>query len=174
MQARTTFRQTRPMLGGMPRPLQVSATRTYPLPVEETFDRVLTAPLEQIFTRRYGPIAPIKSTRDQTGEPWGEVGQSRRIVMADRTSFHEELTSVDRPCSFGYRLTGFVGPLKAIAASVDGRWGFERAGTGTRVTWDWSVHPQGRLGEVAMPAFGRLWQGTARQVLEELERFLLR
>jgi hypothetical protein len=40
------------------------------------------------------------------------------------------------------------------------------------VTWQWTIHPS-TGGALVMPALGRMWQGYARQALEEVEKALL-
>lgn len=150
----------------------LSESRAVPVPVEEAFDRVLTHPLPEIFRRRRLAIPAIKQVRDQSGE-WGTVGQSRSIVLADGGIMLETLTSHDRPHSFGYTIAPVKGPMKPLVASADGLWSFEAAGTGTRITWAWELTPTA-AGRLAMPVFGAMWHGYARQALEEVERILLR
>jgi hypothetical protein len=152
--------------------ITLSQSRAVPVPVDEAFDRVLSHPLTEIFRRRRLAIPPVKEVRDQTGE-WGTVGQTRTIVTADGGTVLETLTSNDRPHSFGYTISDVRGPLKPLIASADGRWTFEPAGTGTRITWAWELTPTA-AGRVVMPAFGAMWRGYARQALEEVEGILLR
>lgn len=157
----------------MPSPLIVSASRAVPLAIEETFERTLTTPLQCLFSRRYGVLPAIKSA-DGFTDPWGSaVGQSRTIRTADGGSMRETLLQVDAPRSFAYQLASITGPMVALAASVEGRWSFEPVGTGTRVTWSWTVRSANAAGSLALPAFGRMWRGYARQALEELELLLL-
>jgi hypothetical protein len=152
-------------------PVQLSASHAVPLPAEEAFDRVLSAPLEQVFARRFGPIPAIRRT-DQQGE-WGTVGQQRTIAFTDPGSVRERLTVVERPHRFGYTLSDVVGPMKMLIAEVEGLWSFEPDGTGTRITWSWTVHPANAGGRLAMPLFARLWQGYARRSLTHLETLVI-
>lgn len=138
--------------------------------VEEAFDRVLPLPLEKLFTRRYGPIPAIKHTQlSGPAEPWGTVGQSRRLVFADPGSVQERLTVVERPHRFGYVLSDIKGPMKMLVSKIEGMWSFDADGEGTRITWSWEVHPANAVGRLAMPVFARLWRGYARQSLIRLE-----
>ena len=150
----------------------LSQSRAVPVPVDEAYDRLLPHPLPEIFRRRRLAIPPIKAVRDQRGE-WGTVGQTRTIVTADGGTVLETLTSHDRPHSFGYTISEIRGPMKPLIARADGLWSFEQAGTGTRITWTWVLTPTA-AGRVAMPAFGAMWRGYARQALEEVEGILLR
>jgi hypothetical protein len=152
---------------------RLSASRSVPAALERAFDVVLTEPLPRIFSRRYGPIPPIREVSDQTGDVWGTVGQSRRIVLSDGGSMTERLTTVDRPGSFGYRISDLSGPFKALISSLDGEWTFEPAGTGTRITWTWTLYPASSVAGYALPVFARLWRGYARQALEEVEKILV-
>ena len=152
--------------------LEVSRSRSYPVDVARAFDKLLPLPLPQLFSRRYAALPRIREVRDQDGV-WGTVGQTRTIVLADRSSMRETLTHVDRPASFSYRIDRLHGPLRPLASSVDGRWTFAGSGTGVRVTWSWSVHPTSAATALLLPALGRMWQGYARQALEELEGLLV-
>lgn len=157
----------------MPSPLIVSASRAIPVVLEDAFERTLTTPLPQIFSRRYGVLPAVKETTGFT-PPWGSAtGQTRTVRTTDGGSMRETLLAIERPRSFAYQLNGITGPMVAIAASVEGEWAFAPAGTGTEVTWSWTVRGANALGSLALPAFGRMWQGYARQALEELERVLL-
>jgi hypothetical protein len=87
-------------------------------------------------------------------------------------SAREELVHVDSPRSFGYSLSEIKGPLALLASGVQGRWTFEPAHIGTNATWQWTIHPRSGLAAPALPLFGRLWKGYARQSLEELSKQL--
>ena len=151
---------------------RVSASRTIPVDVERAFDVVLTEPLTRLFCRRYGPIAPIREVRDQTG-PWGEVGQTRTIALADGGTMRERLTEVVRPERFDYVLTDFTGAFRPLVSHVDGRWAFAPEGTGVRVTWSWTLHPTSTYAARVLPLVGRMWRGYARQALEQTSDVLL-
>ncbi|WP_295692410.1 SRPBCC family protein [Lapillicoccus sp.] len=153
-------------------PLEVQRSCTYPVAVAEAFAVLLPAPLEVIFRHRYGPIPPIQGVSGQDG-PWARPGQTRVIHLAGGGTMREELTAVETPTEFRYRITDLTGPLKALATSVDGAWRVEPAGSGASVTWRWTVHPASSVAAVAMPVFGRLWQGYAALALDELEGVLL-
>ena len=151
--------------------LTVSASRAVPVAVEDAFARVLPAPLATIFSRRYAVIPATRTTEGP--EPWGMVGQSRTVVLADGGRIREELVAVEAPHRFAYRLSEISGPMRPLASAVDGEWRFEPVGTGTRITWSWTLHPASRAASYALPVFARAWRGYARQGLEEVERLLV-
>ncbi|KHL18028.1 polyketide cyclase/dehydrase/lipid transport protein [Mumia flava] len=146
-------------------------SRTYPLPVTDTYAAVLPLPLTDLFAHRYGAIGPILDV-DQEGE-WGTPGQVRRIRLADGNAVRETLTSLDPPTAFGYHLDDVSGPMAWLIASVDGEWRFEPAGTGVRITWSWVVRPAGQIGAAARPVFARMWSGYARAALDRIEELLV-
>jgi hypothetical protein len=148
-------------------PLVVEQSRDIPVTVEDAFSGTVPIPLPELFSRWYGPIPPIKAVRDQTGE-WNAVGQSRTVLLTGRGSMREELTSYDAPRSFGYTLSNVSGPLAPLAEHIEGLWTFKPSGTGTKVTWRWTIYPRSSLGTPLLPVFGRLWLGYARQSLEML------
>lgn len=157
----------------MRQPLVVGQSRAIPVSPADAFRRTAPIPLPSLFRRWYGPIPPIKEVRDQTGE-WDAVGQSRTVLLAGGGSMREELTRFDPPHSFGYTLSDITGPLSPLVSAIDGEWVFDPAGTGTNVTWRWSIYPKSGLTRPALPVFGRIWRGYARQALEELSDQLVR
>ena len=155
----------------MSSPLTLRASRSIPVAVDAAYAAVLPMPLPRIFGRRYLALPPVVEVRDQDGE-WGTVGQTRTIVLADRGRMRETLTSVTPGTSFGYDIAPVSGPLKPLVVGAQGLWSFAPAGDGVEVSWQWVVDPT-RGGALLMPAFARMWQGYARQALEEVERALL-
>lgn len=156
----------------MPRSVVVAQSRAIPVTVEDAFRRSLAIPLPVICSKWYGPIPPIKEVLDQTGD-WDAVGQTRRLTMVGGGSVQEELTIVDPPRSFGYTLSDIKGPMAALVGSVDGLWSFRPAGTGTEVTWQWTIYPKSAVTAPVLPAFGKIWKGYARGVLENLSAQLV-
>jgi Polyketide cyclase / dehydrase and lipid transport len=152
--------------------LVVDQSRTIPLGQKDVFRDMVPMPLPQLFRRWYGPIPPIKEVRGQTGD-WDSVGQSRTVVLVGGGSMLEQLTQFDPPHSFGYTLSDIKGPLSPLVGRVDGVWMFEPIGSGTNVTWRWTIHPRSGLTAPLLPVFGKLWKGYARQSLEELSKQLV-
>ncbi|WP_099022512.1 SRPBCC family protein [Mycolicibacterium palauense] len=156
----------------MARSYVMEQSRAIPVGVDAAYSGTLPIDLRTIMSRWYGPVAPVTSVTGQSGE-WANIGQTRTIVQAGGASMREELTRVDPPRGFAYRLTDVTGPLSALVHHIDGQWSFEPVGTGTRVTWRWTVQPKSAAAAAAMPAFAWLWKGFARQGLEELSERLL-
>ncbi|KRB43637.1 MULTISPECIES: SRPBCC family protein [unclassified Terrabacter] len=156
----------------MPTPLHLESSRAVPVEVGDAYDRLLPHPLTDLMSRRYGLLPPIREVRDQGG-PWGEVGQTRTIALADGGTMRERLTEVVRPERFDYVLTDFTGAFRPLVSHVDGRWAFAPEGTGVRVTWSWTLHPTSTYAARVLPLVGRMWQGYARQALEQTSDVLL-
>jgi Polyketide cyclase / dehydrase and lipid transport len=156
----------------MTNPLMVERARTIPLGQADVFRDMVPMPLPVLFRRWYGPIPPIKETRNQTGD-WDAVGQSRTVVLVGGGSMQETLTRYDPPRSFSYTLSDVKGPLSPLVDHVEGEWTFETVGSGTNVTWRWTIHPRTALTAPLLPVFGKLWKGYARQSLDELSRQLV-
>ena len=75
--------------------------------------------------------------------------------------------------SFGYHIEPASGPLKPLVSAAEGTWAFAPAGTGVEVSWQWVVEPTRAGTRWRCPPSRRMWQGYARQALEEIERALL-
>lgn len=147
-------------------------SRAIPVDVDAAFSRTLPMPLPALFSRWYGPIAPVKTVYGQSGD-WNTAGQTRTVVQVGGGTMREELTLVESPNTFGYTLSGITGALAPLVEHIEGQWRFEPVGTGTQVTWRWVVHPKSRAAALAMPTFAALWRGYARQSLEQLSAELL-
>jgi hypothetical protein len=157
----------------MPGPTVVSSSRAVPSPLDETYLHTLRLPLPELFSRRYLAVPAVTRVEQHAEGPWGTVGQSRTIYLAGGGTMLETLTVCDEPDLFGYDITHVTGALAPLAVLIEGTYAFEKAGTGTRVTWSWTIHPKGRLGDAGLPVFARMWSGYARQALEQLERSLV-
>jgi hypothetical protein len=149
----------------------VEQSRAIPVDPQRAFEMTLPMPLTALFSRRYLLLPPIKEVRGQDGV-WGQVGQSRTVVTTDGGTMRELLTEVDAPHSFNYHLSDITGPLGPLVDGIDGRWEFAIKGTGTLITWRWSLHPKG-LGARFMPPITLMWRSYARQALELLSEHLL-
>jgi hypothetical protein len=158
-------------LAAMARPVIVEQSRAIPVGVQQAFDGTLPAPLTDLFNRRYAVLPPIREVRDQEGT-WGRIGQTRLVVTTDGGTMREQLVDVDAPHSFAYRLSNITGPMQPLVDSIEGRWEFTQAGTGTLVVWRWTLHPKG-VGAPFMPLIGWMWRSYARQALEQLSDLLL-
>ncbi|KZS85593.1 MULTISPECIES: SRPBCC family protein [Mycobacterium] len=156
----------------MTRSVVVEQSRAIPVTVEDAFNRTLPIALPVICSRWYGVIPPIKEVRDQSGD-WDAAGQTRVIAMVGGGLVRETLTNVDPPRSFSYTLTDIKGPLAPLVSLVEGKWSFAPAGTGTRVAWQWTLHPKSGVSAPLLPPFGRMWKGYARIVLEKLAEQLV-
>ena len=74
----------------------------------------------------------------------------RTVVTSDGGTMREQLTEVESPDFFTYRLSHITGPMRPLVEGIEGRWSFAPVGTGTLVTWRWTIHPR-RLGALLMP-----------------------
>ena len=155
----------------MTTPRRLEQSRAYPVEVARAYATVVSAPLEQVFSRRYLALPAVREVRDQRGT-WGSVGQTRTVVLADGGTMREELTEVVDGHRFGYRISDVTGPMKALVGSLDGTWAFTRSAP-DRITWTWTVRPASSAAGLARPVFERLWPGYARQALDGLEDLLL-
>jgi hypothetical protein len=152
--------------------ITVEQSRAIPVELHRAFERTLPMPLTTVFSRRYGLLPPVKQVRGQEPAVWGQVGQTRTIVTTDGGTMRELLTAVDAPHSFSYRLSEISGPMRPLVNSIDGRWEFATRGTGTLITWRWTLYPKG-LGTGVLRPITSMWRGYARQALELLSEQLL-
>jgi len=156
----------------MAQALVVEQSRAVPVTVADAFTGTIPIPLNELFHRWYGPIPPIKEVLGQTGA-WDGVGQTRTIVLTGGGSMVETLTAHDEPRAFGYALSDIKGPMAPLVGGVNGEWTFDPVGTGTKITWRWTIHPRSALTAPLLPVFGRLWKGYAARSLAHLSDLLV-
>ena len=111
--------------------------------------------LTLLFRRWYGPIPPIKKVRGQVGE-WATPGQTRTVALTGGGTMREELTRADPPSSFAYRLTDLTGAVGPLVDHIDGAWTFTPVGTGTRVSWCWTLYPRSARTRPGVVLLGKL------------------
>jgi hypothetical protein len=155
----------------MARVYDVSESAVLPVTPEVAYDTVVEAPLEEVLGERSGPIPGIRECRGQGG-PWGNLGQTRTVVLADGGTLLETLVLVQRPSGgsgdYRYQLTDVRGPMKALVRTVDGRFAFEPEGSGTRVTWSWAMHPTNPVTRLVLPVFAIFWRRAALKMFDKL------
>jgi len=152
---------------------RVEASRVVGVDPTVAFDRLISAPLPEVFSRRYAAFPPVREVTDEPGD-WGRVGQTRTVVLADGGSVRETLTTVDRPHGYGYHLDELHGLLRPFVRSVDGDWSITPEGSGARITWGWTIHPNTTPARLTMNVIGRMWKGYADLALLNVETILMR
>lgn len=152
---------------------RVEASRLLAVEPTKAFEGLMAARLPELFSRRYAAFPAVQEVRDEP-EDWGTVGQTRTILLADGGSVRETLTSVDRPRSYTYVLDEIHGKLRPFVSTVEGAWSVTPEGTGARVGWSWTVHPQASPARLTVTVIGRMWKGYAERALAELETILMR
>jgi hypothetical protein len=151
----------------------VQASRLVPVEPAEAFDRLIGAPLPELFSRRFAAFPPVREVVDQPLDWGGTTGQERTIVMTDGGRLHETITALDRPHGYTYRLDDIHGPLRPFVHTVEGSWSVAPEDGGSRVTWAWTIFPSASLARLTPLVIGRMWQGYAARALAELESLLV-
>lgn len=154
--------------------VRVEQSRTIPVTVEQAFRGFIAMDVPTVFRRRYGPIPPIVAVSGRDAGHWtGAVGQTRILELGDGGSIRETVVDVDAPQAWRYQISDFRGPLTVLLTRIDAEFLFTPAGTGTRIMGRYNMIPRSRLAATALPTFGKLWRGYARQMLEELSELLV-
>jgi hypothetical protein len=143
------------------RPYRLSSSSVLPGPPEAAFRVLLEVPLEEFFPTRSGVIPAVRRCEGQKG-PWGRVGQSRTVHLADGNRNVETVVAVDPPHDYRYAVTDFTGPMGRLARRIDGRLRFESDGAQTRATWEWVLVPAHPAARLFLPVIGASWRSWAR------------
>src|ERR1700739_1770243 len=70
--------------------------------------------------------------------------------------------------SGGWDAAGQSRTMSILCDHVLGEWVFAPKDGGTELSWCWTIYRKSPLTSWALPVFGRLWKGYARQVLMDL------
>ncbi len=152
---------------------RVEASRVVAVAPAVAFERLLSAPQERVFARRFALFPAIREVTDAP-DAWDHVGQGRTLVLADGARLHQTITGVDPPHGYTYVLDDIHGRLGPFVSTVDGAWTVAPEGDGSRIGWAWTMHPKGNASpaRLTMTVIGRMWKGYADRALGELEKIL--
>ncbi|HYG27254.1 MAG TPA: SRPBCC family protein [Caulobacteraceae bacterium] len=155
--------------------LEVSTTRRAVLPtgLESAFDFIVAEDVLPKILTGYGPLPAIVGTSEVTG-PWDEPGSQRIIHMADGGTVREQVTQIERPRHFAYRVWDFSNPLvAALSSGARGEWWFEPHAGGTHVTWRYTFVARSRLAALPLRLIvALLWSGFMDVCLKNSARRL--
>jgi hypothetical protein len=115
------------------------------------------------FYPRFGVLPAVVAVRDQTGG-WDAAGQTRHVVMSDRSTFVETLRSASEPL-FAYDLTDFTGLFGHLVAHARSEWRVTARGDASSIAWTYSftAKPGWGLAVAAIVRFA--WAPYMRRVL---------
>jgi len=120
----------------------VSATVTtvVNIPRERFFDWLIPGVfgdrLNEALTDAAG-LPGISTTTETTG-PWDVPGSKRLIHLTDNNTVREEVTDVDKPSFFAYRVWDFSHPIRFLAKGAGGQWWYTDEGNATHVKWTYT------------------------------------
>lgn len=148
----------------MPRTVDVTVTGRAAASPEVTFDVIVPIDLATVFDR-FLVVPGVRGVRAQSG-PWDAAGRTRVVQLDDGSEVPEELTDVDRPSGFGYRVGPFPRPLGLLVSAAEGTWTFAAEGEGTAVRWTYRFTARPGRGAVVALVLRPLWRGYARRALD--------
>jgi hypothetical protein len=154
---------------------EVSVTRTALIPgapeavfafiaAEDVLPKVLTG---------YGPLPAVVRTSNHTG-PWDQVGSARVVHLADGGTAREQVTLLEAPRRFAYRVWDVSNPIvSALATEARGDWTFAAVAQGTQVTWTYTFVAKNAVAAVPLSAIAQvLWRGYMDVCLENSVRLM--
>lgn len=87
--------------------------------------------------QKYGPIHGVSHTVIERG-PYNFVGARRKIHFDNGDSIIEELTSLNLPDTYTYRVTQFSNFFRFLTDAAHGECAFAEVAGGTQVTWNYA------------------------------------
>lgn len=162
---------------------KVSLTAQCDVGLVEAWERFVPVDLAKVFPKPQGPIPNVVDVRDQSGT-WDIVGQTRSVVLSDGMVVTEEITESDpshgslpsgNTAHFGYRVSGFTGPLGWLTDEARGTWDFREDNGKTRIEWQYTFNARFALAKpvlsVIVTVFWRRFMNEGlRNVVQILER----
>jgi hypothetical protein len=103
--------------------------------------------------------------------PWARVGETRRHLLTDGTSVHEELTAFARDEYYAYRITDFEGTFGKLVSEALGEWRFDWRGPElTEIAWTYAFTPSGLVQRLIVSMIVKLlWAGYLQAGLKQVK-----
>jgi hypothetical protein len=157
--------------------MRISTTRSVKIarPPEEVFRFITDLESPARTFHGYGPIPAVLRTEVARGDP-RRPGASLRVHNADGSVVTREITVVEAPSRYGYRLaSGFKPPFSRLVRAGDAEWTLRADGDHTRLSWTYGFELRSLL---AYPLTALLvvflFGGAMRACLAETRRCLER
>jgi Polyketide cyclase / dehydrase and lipid transport len=130
------------------RPIRFSCTDTLPLTPADIAGRILDLANWTGF-QGYAVLPGVKAAEYEVRTP-GVVGSRIRVTNTDGSSHVEQVVEWRPDRSLRLRMKEFSSPLSRLATEFVESWAFERAGTATRVTRSFELHPKSAVTRPAL------------------------
>jgi hypothetical protein len=130
------------------RPIRFSCSDTLAMPPADIAGRILDLANWTDF-KGHAVLPGIKAAGYEVRTP-GVVGSRIRVTNTDGSSHVEEIIEW-QPChSLRLQMKEFSPPLSRLATEFEESWAFERAGSATRVTRSFELHPKSAIARPAL------------------------
>lgn len=129
---------------------------------------------------------PVEDVFDFAADERNEPRYNRRMVRAEKltpgpigvgTRFRADMKAIPRPTEMTTELTGFERPRSLTLTTrlswmdIEGRLTFDPVPEGTRMRWQWELHPHGLL-RLAGPLIGSMGRRQEQVIWTNLKRLL--
>jgi hypothetical protein len=145
---------------------RTSLTHTVDATPKQAYD--IAGPVDPTrFYPRLGPLPAVTAVRNQTGT-WDTPGRSRTLVLSDGGSVVETITDAHSPSFFAYDLSHFRKLFGALVSGARAEWRFDRAATGTTITWTYTFFGKPGRGLIVSAIVRLFWGPYMRRVLPRI------
>ncbi len=86
-------------------------------------------------------------TKTNETQKWNTDGLVRTVFFDDGNTAQEELTFVDSPNYFSYKITNFTSPLRFLINQINGTWKFDYTKDVVNIVWTYQLVPKNNLCE---------------------------
>lgn len=147
--------------------IRAAISGTASLPVPQVFHHLVNVDVPTVFSG-YGPMAAVVEVREQQGD-WGQVGQTRKIILADGGSLVEEITAYHESELLAYQLKDLKGPLRILAREIHGEWHYYSTDKDqTRIEWQYDFLPRHvLLSPLTWLVVKTLWMAYMKRILRD-------
>jgi hypothetical protein len=150
------------------------------VPLATAWETFVPVDLAEVFPNAKGPVPAVRGTSGQQGR-WDVVGRSRSVHLGDGSTVHEEITASDpsggagpagNVATFSYRVSGFTGPIGALAKEAHGTWRFEQISPRkTVIRWTYIFVPKNGLASLPLRfVLATFWRAYMRDGIANVRR----
>ena len=124
------------------------------LPLDQFLAWQDMTPLSKVLTPTEGVPAVARTVMLEGGDTWGEVGDRRRIELADGHFAVETVLSSTRN-RFSYQVWGFTSPAGQYVSYATGEFVYEEQDGQTLITWTYRFKPNSLVSRIPLSLFVR-------------------
>ena len=129
-----------------------------------------TSGLARYFSGDWPLVPAIRAARLLDREDPPVEGALREVRLGDGSRIVERVLAFEAPHLHRYEMAEMNALQRLLCTNMVGEWRFSDEGGGTRVVWDYAIHPRGAFGALVGPLVAWRFERAMQRCLDALAR----